>query len=75
MDKPIPSQTQTVNKVVTHPDFNSGNLHNDIALVFLSQPMQLNPVVDVICSPDQGIEVVENDCIVTGWGRAAQSNN
>ncbi|CAH1398367.1 unnamed protein product [Nezara viridula] len=74
-NKPIPSQTQRVRKVESHPDFNSGNLHNDIALIFLEQPMQLNPVVDVICGPQKGEAVIGSDCVVTGWGRNAQNGS
>lgn len=70
-NKPIPSQTKRVSKISIHPNFNPGNLHNDIAVVFLEEAVQSNPVVDVICAPEPGMEVITDACLVTGWGRNA----
>ncbi|CAH1398369.1 unnamed protein product [Nezara viridula] len=67
-NKPLRTQTQGVRNVVLHPEFNTKNLQNDVALIFLEQSMQLNEVVGVICGPENNESVIESDCFLTGWG-------
>lgn len=46
-----PFQDRDVASVVTHKDFNKGNLFYDIAVLFLAQPVDLAPNVGVVCLP------------------------
>jgi len=54
-------------KVIRHPKYNSYTIDNDIMLIKLSEPAQLNGVVQPIplssqCVPDGTM------CLVSGWG-------
>lgn len=63
-----------VTKVVRHERYNGGNLHNDIALLFLAAPVDRRPHMDTICLPDPNFSPL-GDCMVTGWGRNAFRSN
>lgn len=68
--EPYPHQDRPVDVVVIHPQFNRANLFNDIALLFLSKPVEYAPNVGVVCLPPQGYVVSEGaKCISTGWGK------
>ena len=53
-----------------HPDYNSGTLDNDIALIKLASPLTFdaNNNVAPICPPD-ATDLYDNvDALVSGWG-------
>lgn len=62
-----------VSGVYTHPDFSSGNLNNDIAILRLFSPVDLitNPHISPICLPDRFAVFNRQRCHVTGWGKNA----
>ncbi|CAH0559484.1 unnamed protein product [Brassicogethes aeneus] len=58
--------------VIRHPDFYSGGLHNDIALVILEKPLvisQFGALINEICLPGGNDQESfrNNSCIVAGW--------
>lgn len=67
-------QDLDVAAIALHPDFNSGNLFNDIAIVKLDGNVNLRqgPHISPICLPDKYTEFQGRRCIVTGWGNARQ---
>ncbi|XP_014260482.1 chymotrypsinogen A-like [Cimex lectularius] len=67
-DEPIKHVDKKVKTVITHPDFNSKNLANDVALIELDTPAVFSETVDVICTPDAAEPVNTKDCVAYGWG-------
>ncbi|XP_015268234.1 PREDICTED: ovochymase-2, partial [Gekko japonicus] len=62
------SQKRSVKKYIIHPDFNSTTMDSDIALVQLTEPLELNHVRPV-CLPEKDEKVEPSRvCIITGWG-------
>ncbi|KAI4873691.1 hypothetical protein NFI96_017521, partial [Prochilodus magdalenae] len=61
-----------VEKVVTHPHFHEYTFDSDIALLYLSQPVQFSSVVSPACLPNAHLAKVlmmENQQgLVSGWG-------
>lgn len=68
-DEPYPHQDRSVRKYVIHPEFRSHSLHNDIALLFLTQPFELAPNVNTVCLPNAGYNFDQRECITMGWGK------
>ncbi|XP_066989109.1 phenoloxidase-activating factor 2-like isoform X2 [Macrobrachium rosenbergii] len=62
-----------VDNVIIHPNFNSQNLANDVALLHLSRPVDLGkyPHIGTACLPEQGQVFYGQSCWVTGWGKDA----
>ncbi|XP_063614616.1 uncharacterized protein LOC134787733 [Penaeus indicus] len=56
-----------------HPDFYSGNLHNDIAVLRLISPVDFvtNPHISPICLPDRFTKFTGSRCQAAGWGKNA----
>uniref|UniRef100_I3J1A8 pancreatic elastase II n=1 Tax=Oreochromis niloticus TaxID=8128 RepID=I3J1A8_ORENI len=56
--------------IVVHPNWDSYNIRNDIALIKLSSPVQNTNAISPACLPTSG-ETLANGapCYVTGWGR------
>ncbi|KAK9509041.1 hypothetical protein O3M35_006452 [Rhynocoris fuscipes] len=67
--EPIAPQDRQVSRVIIHPNFNSKNLANDVAILGLEQPAVMSAVVDTICTPDAQNPVNGSACIATGWGK------
>ncbi|XP_056644271.1 phenoloxidase-activating factor 2-like [Diorhabda sublineata] len=65
----LPYQERSVRKVISHPDFNPGNLYNDFALLVLNDPIKKAKNVGTICLPPQGTVINEKKCYVSGWGK------
>jgi len=60
-------QDLAVRRAVAHPD-NSAR-QNDIAILELATPAQLDDRVGVICLPDPAVAVADRAAQVAGWGR------
>merc|ERR1719350_323187 len=56
-----------------HPEFYSGNLYNDIAIIKLDGflDFQRNPHISPVCLPDSLAEFSGERCFVSGWGKDA----
>ncbi|XP_047542273.1 phenoloxidase-activating factor 2-like isoform X1 [Vanessa atalanta] len=71
-----PLQDRHISEIVIHDEFNSRNLFNDIALIFLTKPLELAPNVGLVCLPAQNVPVQEGvRCISTGWGKDKYGKN
>ncbi|XP_069160777.1 uncharacterized protein [Procambarus clarkii] len=59
--------------VQSHPQYNAGNLHNDIALITLKTTVDFssNPHISPVCLPDAYSSFVGQRCYSTGWGKDA----
>ncbi|XP_043207781.1 phenoloxidase-activating factor 2-like [Amphibalanus amphitrite] len=58
-----------VASVAVHEKFNGRNLHNDMALLFLERPVQLQEHIDTLCLPEPGVDYTGAECVATGWGK------
>lgn len=62
----LPHQQVAVNQIIPHEEFNSRNLANDIALLVLSQPVELGEHINTICLPSQNYQSNSRDCYASG---------
>lgn len=69
-NEPIPHQDVVVQEVVVHPAYNAPSLKNDIALLFLAQPLSLADNVGIVCLPSPKMST-DDRCIACGWGKDA----
>merc|ERR1719188_2463519 len=60
-------QTIRSQRLIMHPQYNSWTMSNDIALIQLSSPMQLNGCVGTVCIPSSDVSP-GTECWITGWG-------
>jgi len=67
--EPFLHQDRNVAAVRIHPEFNSGALYNDFALLFTETIFNLSPHVDTVCLPELGETFDYNTCFATGWGK------
>nr|DBA15755.1 TPA: hypothetical protein GDO54_003223 [Pyxicephalus adspersus] len=57
-------------KIIVHEKWNSFFILNDIALIKLSQPVEVSDTIQPACLPADGAILANNaPCFVTGWGR------
>lgn len=68
-NEPFPHQDRSVEQIVIHPNFHSGSLRNDIALLVLSEPFRLTQNVGIICLPPPKLRVDIRRCVASGWGK------
>lgn len=66
---------KTASKIVIHPDFYSGGLHNDIALLILENEIELKGLVNSVCLPQQGEVFNSTNCWAAGWGDTKSTAN
>uniref|UniRef100_A0A4W3K6B0 Chymotrypsinogen 2-like n=1 Tax=Callorhinchus milii TaxID=7868 RepID=A0A4W3K6B0_CALMI len=56
-------------QAITHPQWNSNTINNDITLVKLKAPASMNSRVSPIClDTSQGMFPASTMCVTTGWG-------
>ena len=61
-------KTYSVAKIFYYPWYKGYD--NDIALMKLTEEVELNEYVAPICMPtDPYFEFFENECVTTGWGK------
>lgn len=65
----FPHQDAGVRKIVIHPNYHSGPLHYDMALLFLDSPVTLAENIDTVCLPRQDENFDYSRCFASGWGR------
>lgn len=70
--EPLPYQESVVQAIVTHPQYYSGGLYNDIAILILETPVTYAVNVMPVCLPNQMMTFSPGTrCWATGWGRDA----
>lgn len=62
-------QISAVRDVVIHEQYNPRSLHNDVALLLLEKPLELDLHIRPICLPSQGESMDGRQCVVSGWGK------
>lgn len=62
-------QDRDVASVTLHPEYYSGALFNDIAILILESPVTIAENVDVVCLPPQGAVINNARCYASGWGK------
>lgn len=67
----FPPIDSNVIEVVKHPEYYSGGLYNDIALLILEQPEEITATVQTACLPPQDHVFNHARCFLTGWGQQA----
>lgn len=65
----FPHVDHRVARIITHENFNSGNLRNDIGLLILDQPAVLAENIQTVCLPPQNANFDNSDCFASGWGK------
>lgn len=72
-DQRNPEQVRTVAAIARHPEFNTGSLAKDLAILILSQPLIFSEHVGKICIPSSSgpeyYPTASSTCVVTGWGK------
>lgn len=66
-----PHHDRQVSRIISHSQYYSGGLFNDIAILKWQNPLEDEVNISPICLPTEN-EIVEAGkyCIVTGWGKA-----
>lgn len=63
------SAGNTVQKVISHENFNIGTYQNDIALLKLNTPLTFTERVRPVCLPNTGVDLsTPGQAWITGWG-------
>ncbi len=68
----LPSKKYSVAKKIRHPNYSDSTLQNDIALLILSEEVELNNYIQIACLPDRSISLYPTlaniDIFIVGWG-------
>lgn len=68
-NEPFPHQERSVSHIVSHPQYLKRGAINDVALLFLSEPVNITENVNVVCLPSPTDVFDGKDCYSTGWGK------
>lgn len=59
-------QYRGVSEIVVHEEFYKGGLYNDVALLILNTPFEIDQYVRTVCLPPPNIQ--NTSCFASGWG-------
>ncbi|RZC40171.1 Trypsin domain containing protein [Asbolus verrucosus] len=62
-------EDREVSSIALHPQYDQRNLHNDVGLLFLNEPVTVGNHINVACLPPQDTIASGTGCFVTGWGK------
>lgn len=62
-----PHQTRNISDIVIHEKFTRKNLFNDVALLFLAEPMIIAPNVNTIRLTNPKTDIDFDKCFASGW--------
>lgn len=65
----FPHQDRLVVDAIIHEQYYPAALFNDVALLFLAEPIDLGPESDVVCLPRPNEVFDGSRCFATGWGK------
>nr|BAL14140.1 chymotrypsinogen 1 [Pagrus major] len=69
-------QVKSISRAISHPYYNSQNFNNDITLLKLSSPVQMNSRVSPVCLASSSTSIPSGTkCVTTGWGRTGQTSS
>lgn len=61
---------------IRHPNYNSFTTNNDVAVIKLASPVQLNPHVSPVCLAETSDNFVGGmKCVTSGWGLTRYNGN
>lgn len=70
------NQERYVVNIIKHEELSERTLINDIALLVLDEPFELNEAVNTICLPPQSVQTRNNVmCTASGWGKNADGRH
>ncbi|KAG5895911.1 hypothetical protein JTB14_031818 [Gonioctena quinquepunctata] len=69
IQEPFPHQDMEVLSITIHPQFDALALFNDIALLILKSPVQMEQNIGSVCLPSQEDIIQSGRCFATGWGK------
>ncbi|XP_037094074.1 putative lysozyme-like protein [Pollicipes pollicipes] len=65
----FPHEEHRVSKIASHERFNRRVLFNDVALLFLEEPVELKQHIDTLCLPEEDEDFDHASCVATGFGK------
>lgn len=72
----IGHQDRSISQIILHPDYYSGGLFNDLAIMKWQKPFENEINVSPICLPDPSTDTYDDAnkiyCTVTGWGKVSE---
>ncbi|KAJ0170060.1 hypothetical protein K1T71_014666 [Dendrolimus kikuchii] len=70
MKERLPYQEREIHEIYSHHDFHPKSLRNDLALLQLTEPLNLDEHINMICLPEQDESFDTSvGCIANGWGK------
>lgn len=66
---------RNVKEVTYHNKFTRHNLHNDLALLFLTEPFEMTPHINTVCMPLNEYHSEGVNCYASGWGKEQFGKN
>lgn len=67
-------QSIRASKIIRHPNFDRKTLNNDIMLIKLATPAQLNDAVQTVPLPTSCV-TAGTTCLISGWGNTVSSGS
>ncbi|XP_037941501.1 trypsin-like [Teleopsis dalmanni] len=66
---------RNVDKIFIHPDYSTRTFDSDIALIRMSEPVEVNDLLRPVCMPDPDKSFAGENAVATGWGALSQGGS